>query len=78
MFWLIKDNNAYVVRSGLLTLLLLIIKGIAKPRKSGTKDFPKGCSISERCDDKKNKMKRLFNLLRSGKKLKIELTPIRT
>ena len=78
MFWLIKDNNAYGGRSGLLPLFVLIIKGIAKPRKSGSKDFPKGCSISERCDGKKNKMKRLFNLLRSGKKLKIELTSIRT
>jgi len=78
MFWLIKDNTAYGGRSGLLPLFILIIKAIAKPRKSGSKDFPKGCSISERCNDKKNKMKRLFNLLRSGKKLKIELRSIRT
>lgn len=76
MFWLINNNNAYGGRSGLLPLLVLIIKGIGKPRKSGSKDFPKGCSISERCNDKKNKMKRFFNLLRSGKKLKIELTSI--
>ena len=78
MFWLIKDNNAYGGRSGLLPLLVLIIKGIAKPRKSGSKDFPKGCSISEGCNDKKNKMKRLANLLRSGRKFEIELTSIRS
>jgi hypothetical protein len=77
MFWLIKDNNAYGGRSGLLPLLILIIKGIVKSKKSGSKDFPKVCFISEKCNDKKNKMKRIFNLLRSGKKLKIELTSIR-
>jgi hypothetical protein len=78
MFWLIKDNNAYGGRSGLLPLLVLIITGIVKPKKPGRKYFPKGCSTSKTCSDNKFKMKRLINLLRSGRKLEIRLTSIRS
>ena len=78
MFWLIKDNIAYGGRSGLLPLLILIIKGMVKPKKSDNKDFPKCCSSSEKCNDNKFKMKRLINLLRSGRKFGIELTSIRS
>jgi hypothetical protein len=78
MFWLIKGNIAYGGRSGLLPLLVIIIKGIVKSKKSGTKDFPKGCSSSKTCNDNKFKMKRLINLMRSGRKLEIKLTSIRS
>ena len=78
MFWLIKANNAYGGRLGLLPLFGLIIKGIVKPKKSAAKDFPKGCFSSATCNSNKFKIKRLINLLRSGRKFGIELTSTRS
>jgi len=72
MFWIINENHAYGGRSGLLPLLVLIIKGIVKRKKASNRDFPEHCSSSEMCKNKKFKIKRLYNLLRNGKKLDIK------
>lgn len=76
MFWIITDNRAYGGRSGLLPLIGLIIirfvKSFVKRELSSTRSFAGYCSDSTMCDGKEYKMKRLFNLLRHGKKLKVK------
>lgn len=75
MFWIITSNYAYGGRSGLLPLVGLIIKGlimgIVKHDLSPNRNFPGYCSDSAMCHNKEFKIKRLYNLLRHGKKLKI-------
>ncbi len=71
MFWIINANRAYGGRSGLLPLLVLIIKGIVKRKISPSENFPEHCFNSEMCKDKKFKIKRLYNLLKNGKKLDV-------
>jgi hypothetical protein len=73
MFWLINANHAYGGRSGLLPLLILITKGIVKRKKSKSKNFAKDCFTTQMCDNKKFKIKRLYNLLRNGRKLNIKI-----
>jgi hypothetical protein len=73
MFWLINANHAYGGRSGLLPLLILIIKEIVKRKKSKSKNFAKDCFTAQMCDNKKFKIKRLYNLLRNGRKLNIKI-----
>jgi len=72
MFWIINANHAYGGRSALLPLLVLIIKGIIKSKTYRSRSFPEGCFNSEMCENKKFKIKRLYNLLRNGKKLDIK------
>jgi len=72
MFWIINANHAYGGRSGLLPLLVLIIKGIIKRKIYPSRSFPEGCFNSEMCKNNKFKIKRLYNLLRNGKKLDIK------
>jgi len=76
MFWIITANHAYGGRSGLLPLLGLIIKGLVisfvKQGSSPIRTFPGYCFDNAMCNNKKFKIKRLFNLLRSGKKLNIK------
>ena len=74
MFWMITSNNAYGGRSGLLPLLGFIIRSIFKPNKFPNVNFAGYCSDSHPCSDKKFQIKRLYNLLRHGKKLKIKFT----
>jgi hypothetical protein len=72
MFWIINANHAYGGRSALLPLLVLIIKAIVKRKISSNRDFPEHCFNSGTCENKKFKIKRLYNLLRNGKKLDIK------
>lgn len=72
MFWLINSNHAYGGRSGLVPLLVLIIKGIVKRKTFPDRIFSEFCSDSATCKDKKFKIKRLYNLLRNGKKLDLK------
>jgi hypothetical protein len=74
MFWIINANRAYGGRSGLLPLLILIIRAIVKRKKSPSRDFAEHCSNSQMCENKKFKIKRLVRLLRNGKKLDINFT----
>jgi len=71
MFWLINSNHAYGGRSGLIPLLVLIIKGIVKRKTLPSRNFLEYCSDNATCEDKKFKIKRLYNLLRNGKKLDV-------
>lgn len=75
MFWIITSNRAYGGRSALLPLIGLIVKGlvtsIAKHEFYLTRTFPGYCSDSSMCKSKKFKVRRLLNLLRSGKKLNV-------
>jgi hypothetical protein len=72
MFWIINANHAYGGRSGLLPLLVLIIKGNFRHKISPSSIFPDQCSNSEICKNKKFKISRLFNLLRNGKKFDVK------
>ena len=76
MFWIITSNHAYGGRSALLPLLGLIGKGLvvsfAKHELSMSRTFPGYCSDSAKCNSNKFKIRRLFNLLSSGKKLNIK------
>lgn len=80
MFWIITSNYAYGGRSGLLPLLGLIVKGvminIVKHEISPSRTFPGYCSGSAMCDSKKFKLKRIFNLLRRGKKLNVRFVKL--
>ena len=75
MFWIITSNCAYGGRSALLPLVGLIIKGFimsfVKHDLSPSRTFPGYCSDSAMCNSKEFKIKRLYNLLRRGKKLNI-------
>ena len=75
MFWIITSNHAYGGRSGLLPLLGLIIKGLLmsfiKHESSMSRTFPGYCSDSATCNSNKFKIRRLFNLLKTGKKLNV-------
>src|SRR5687768_3156293 len=75
MFWIITSNRAYGGRSGLLPLLGLIIKGLMmsfiKPETRASQIFPGYCSDSAMCNSKEFKIKRIYNLLRKGKKLNV-------
>ena len=75
MFWIITSSHAYGGRSGLLPLVGLIIKGFvmsfAKHNVSPSRTFPGYCSDSTMCNSKEFKIKRLYNLLRHGKKLNV-------
>jgi hypothetical protein len=75
MFWIINGNHAYGGRSGLLPLLGLILKGFVmsfiSPKLCRNRSFPGYCSDSAMCNSKKFKIKRLFNLLKNGKKLNV-------
>jgi hypothetical protein len=74
MFWIITANHAYGGRSALLPLLGLIARGLVmrfiSPELSLNRVFPGYCSDSGICNSNKFKIKRIYNLLRSGKKLK--------
>ena len=75
MFWLIDGNYAYGGRSGLLPLLVLIIKGVLKCKTSLKEDYTnRHCFNSELCKNNKMKIKRLYNLLRNGKKMKVNFS----
>ncbi|MDW3622485.1 MAG: hypothetical protein QOK51_10235 [Nitrososphaeraceae archaeon] len=74
MFWMITPNVAYGGRSGLSPLLELLIKSIFKPNKSSNSNFARYCSDNKSCSDKKFQIKRLYNLLKHGKKLNIKCT----
>ena len=74
MFWIVTNSHAYGGRSGLLPLLVLIIKGffnmVIKGKMSPNLNIPQQCFDNLTCNDNKFKLKRLFKMLRSGKKLK--------
>jgi hypothetical protein len=74
MFWIINRNRAYGGRSGLLPLLVLIIKGMFKPKGSPNWVSPEYCFNSQMCKDRKFKIRRLYNLFRNGKKLSFKFT----
>ena len=75
MFWIITANHAYGGRSGLLPLIGMMIKGlvmsIVRPELSTNRIFPGYCSDSAMCNNKNFMIKRIFNLLRHGKKLDV-------
>jgi hypothetical protein len=75
MFWIISNSYAYGGRSALLPLLVLIIKGIFKAviknKISHSQSMPAQCFDNFTCNDNKFKLKRLVNLLRRGRKLKV-------
>ena len=72
MFWIITADHAYGGRSGLFPLAVLIIRSILKRDKSPQLNFAGYCSDSQMCSDKKFQIKRLYNLLKNGKKLNIK------
>ena len=76
MFWIVTNSYAYGGRSGLLPLLVLIIKGIfkvvIKNKISPNRNIPEQCFDNLTCNDNKFKLKRLLKLLRSGRKLKVK------
>jgi hypothetical protein len=75
MFWIVSNGYAYGGRSALLPLLVLIIKGIfnavIKNKILYSQSIPRQCFDNFTCNDNKFKVKRLVNLLRRGKKLKV-------
>jgi hypothetical protein len=75
MFWIVSNGHAYGGRSALLPLLVLIIKGIfkgvIKNKISHSQSMPGQCFDNFTCNDNKFKLKRLVNLLRRGRKLKV-------
>jgi len=71
MFWIITANKAYGGRTALLPLLGLIIKSRIKRSESRNWSFPEYCFNTHLCSNKKYKIKRLYNLLKNGKKLNI-------
>ena len=75
MFWLVSNDYAYGGRSALLPLLVLIIRGIFNAKItnkiSHSHSIQRECFDNFTCNDNKSKLKRLVNLLRNGKKLKI-------
>ena len=76
MFWIITSKHAYGGRSGLLPLVGLIIKGfvmsfVKHNNVSTSRTFPRYCSDSTMCNSKEFKIKRVYNLLRHGKKLNL-------
>ena len=75
MFWIITSNRAYGGRSGLLPLLGLIVRAsvmsFIKPEIPPSRIFPGYCADSAMCSNKQYKVKRIFNLLRNGKKLNV-------
>ena len=75
MFWIVSNGHAYGGRSALLPLLVLIIKGIfkgvIKNKISHSQSMPRQCFDNFTCNDNKFKLKRLVNLLRRGRKLKV-------
>jgi hypothetical protein len=73
MFWLIKENRAFGGRSGLFQLLVLILRAMPKPKNYAKDNSPKYCANSEDCRNKMHNFKRLYNLLRNGKKLNIKI-----
>lgn len=74
MFWIVTNSHAYGGRSGLLPLLGLIISSIFEPNKSPSPNFAGYCFDSKLCSDKKVLIKRLYNLLKYGKKLNMKFT----
>jgi hypothetical protein len=74
MFWIITANHAYGGRSGLLPLLGLIISSVVKRKKSSNLNFEGYCSDNQMCSNKKFQIKRLYNLLKHGKKMNIKYT----
>lgn len=74
MFWIVTNSHAYGGRSGLLPLLVQIIKGylnmVIKSKVSLNLNIPQQCFDNLTCNDNKFKLKRLLKMLRSGKKLK--------
>jgi hypothetical protein len=74
MFWIITANHAYGGRSGLLPLLGLIIGSVVKRKKSSNLNFEGYCSDNQMCSNKKFQIKRLYNLLKHGKKMNIKYT----
>lgn len=74
MFWILTANRAYGGRSGLLPLLVMIIKGLVEHKKIPNRNFPENCINIQMCDNNRFKIKRLHNLLRIGKKLDIKFT----
>ena len=71
MFWIITSNKAYGGRTALLPLLGLIIKSRIMRSESRNWSVPEYCFNSQLCANKKFKIKRLYNLLKNGKKLNI-------
>ena len=74
MFWILTANRAYGGRSGLLLLLVMIIKGLVEHKKIPSRNFPDNCINIQMCENNRFKIKRLHNLLRIGKKLDIKST----
>lgn len=76
MFWIITSKHAYGGRSALLPLLGLIIKGLIMTsfnhEFSRNRIFPGYCSDSAMCNNKRFKVKRLFNLIRRGKRINVK------
>jgi len=75
MFWLVSNDYAYGGRSALLPLLVLIIRGIFNAtitnKISQRNSIQRRCFGNFTCNNNKFKLKRLVNLLRNGKKLKV-------
>ena len=75
MFWIVSNDHAYGGRSALLPLLVLMIKGtfkaVIKNKILHNQSIPGQCFDNFTCNDNKFKLKRLVNLLRRGKKLKV-------
>jgi hypothetical protein len=72
MFWIITANHAYGGRSGLLPLLGLIIRSLVKRSRTPKLNFIEYCYNSQMCSERKFQIKRIYNLLKKGKKLNIK------
>ena len=83
MFWLINRKGAYGARLGLAQVLIEIVRGILKSSTSKSKhtqshnsnnnhSFAENCSYSDKesCMSARNTLGRIFNLMKSGDKIK--------
>lgn len=74
MFWLVKDRKAYGGRSGLIPVLIEILKGsLRSSSKSHEENIKLVCSSDELlCNSPEDFVRRVSMLLKNGKKITIQ------
>ncbi len=73
MFWIVKDDQAFGGRAGLIPLVIEIIKDIFRPsRKNNTYRIEMKCSNKElSCNKPTEFIRRILGLMKNGKKIEI-------
>jgi hypothetical protein len=74
MSWLVRDKQAFGGRSGLMPIVIEIVKGMFRPSsKNYTYDINNVCSNEElSCNSPADFVKRVSMLIKNGRKIKIE------